>query len=118
MSDKSEETAEVAVLKPCVKCLDGKPFRHRAGERRAWCIIQCGDCGFNVSAPSFQEAVRIWNGFKVWLVIGNPALPLAIAALAGHEAEIRAKSCSGAFAFHQRTCNLCSALMAVRACAQ
>jgi hypothetical protein len=55
-----------AHLKPCVRCLHDKAKRRRAGISREFCIIQCLECGFNVTANSFEEAVAQWNGFKVW----------------------------------------------------
>lgn len=55
-------------MKPCVRCLSKSLERKRAGADRSYCIIQCLDCGFNVTAHSFKHAEADWNGFKVWTI--------------------------------------------------
>lgn len=56
-------------MKPCIRCLCQKIKRQRAGIGRHYCVIQCYACGFNVSALTFEEAERQWNGFRVWELI-------------------------------------------------
>ena len=56
-------------FKPCVRCL-GKAFRKRPHGTDNRChTIQCTDCGFNVTATNWPEAVALWNGFKVWTLV-------------------------------------------------
>lgn len=55
-------------MKPCVRCLCEK-IRRTFGADRFYKIIQCFECGFNVSAKTWEEAERKWNGFKVWTLV-------------------------------------------------
>jgi hypothetical protein len=55
--------------RPCVRCLYEKITRNRAGHGRIFCIVQCGQCGFNVTAGNFSDAIAAWNGFKVWELV-------------------------------------------------
>lgn len=55
----------------CVNCLSRRYKRQIAGADRSWRIVQCEDCGFNVSGQSWDEAEAKWNGFKVWELLDD-----------------------------------------------
>lgn len=59
-------------MHPCVRCLNKKVKRFRAGHEKEFSIIQCDGpdgCGFNVTAPTFEDAEAAWNGFRVWELV-------------------------------------------------
>lgn len=56
-------------MKPCVRCLSDKYKRIRAGKDGVLCIIQCLECGFNVTALTWELAEKAWNGFRVWELV-------------------------------------------------
>lgn len=60
-------------MKRCVKCLHNKTKPIIAGYTGQIFIVQCCHCGFNVSADSQDEAVKMWNGFKVWNLVSKRA---------------------------------------------
>jgi ribosomal protein L37AE/L43A len=51
----------------CVRCLSERFKRKRAG--RDHCIIQCLDCGHNVTGRTFAEAEALWNDYAVWALV-------------------------------------------------
>lgn len=59
-------------FRPCIRCLFQRVRRVRAGLGRSLCIIQCGECGFNVTALTFEQAERMWNEWAVWTLVPKP----------------------------------------------
>lgn len=59
-------------MKPCVRCLSKKIKKIRSGH---FTIVQCDDCGFNVTASNlslkapYKKVIDMWNGFKVWTLV-------------------------------------------------
>lgn len=59
-------------IRPCVRCLSTKHIRVKAGNDGTFKIVQCSECGFNVSSQdSFQDALNQWNTFKVWSLVND-----------------------------------------------
>lgn len=55
--------------KPCVRCLCKKIKHIVSGFPLPYYTVQCKECSFNVSALSRAEALKKWNGFKVWELV-------------------------------------------------
>lgn len=56
-------------MRQCIRCLHDKAERKRVGASRSFCVIQCCECGFNVTSDSFEDAERLWDGFRVWELV-------------------------------------------------
>jgi hypothetical protein len=63
----NNKNMDTSIPYPCIRCWSKKYKRIICGQRRAFKIIQCIDCGYNVSVTTnFEDAVREWNSFKVY----------------------------------------------------
>lgn len=62
-------------FKPCVRCLGPvyrNPQREPKTKKIKAYILQCFDCGFNVTSwQGWDDAERQWNGFKAWDVVSE-----------------------------------------------